>query len=391
MIRLWFLALALFAIAATTCPLCADGEPTGRLAESGIVMPVNDTHVDVLDQKVFIKLPEPRIPPDGQPKPAVIRVEYVLRRERSLPDEKDEPLTIQVGWPASRGIPVGEKGHLFCIPAIKFDGKPVAYNLLSFDDLWYQYEQFWIARIDELLRSKPALRERVLAIRKECQGQGVYSWRPTAAVGELKRWMEQHGLGSESKRMTETIAAGLLGNTDDNARPSDQAYAIQTALTWLDPFYESIDLYETLSERWGHKLLLLDPATEQLVDMESDLLGHDPGFGVFRFPIALELDKEHRLVVQYGQFLGSATGAAGPFRGLLYLMEPAKRWGGWQKTTIEIRVPTGWHQVAIRPPGKKISTTGGYDTYRILMRHRPYEDLWISVDEASPSGRTATE
>jgi len=364
---------------ATTSPLCADGEPTGRFAESGIVVPIDDTYVDVLDQKVFVTLPAlTEVQPDGQPKPAVIRVEYVLRRERSLPDEKDEPLTIQVGWPTS-GVPLGEKGHLLCIPAIKFDGKPVAYNFLSFDDLWNQYEQFWMARIDKLLGSKPALKERVLY------------WRQTAAVGKLKGWMEQHGLGSESKRMTETIAAGLLGNTDDNARPSDQGYAIQTALTWLDPFYESIDLYKTLSERWGHKLLLLDPATEQLVDMDSDLLGHDPGFGIFRFPIALELNKEHHLVVQYGQFLGSATGATEPWYGLLYLMEPARRWGGWHKTTIEIRVWTGWGRVAIRPPAKKISTTGGYDTYRILMRHRPYEDLWISVDQPSSSGRTATE
>ncbi|NIN64715.1 MAG: hypothetical protein GTO63_08445, partial [Anaerolineae bacterium] len=247
--KLSFLSVVFLGLLATTCPLCA-GEPTGQFAESGIVVPIDDTHVDVLDQKVFITLPQPKVPPDGQPKPAVIRVEYVLHREPSLPDEKDEPLTIQVGWPTSSGVPLGERGHLLCIPAIKFDGKPVAYNFLSFDDLWNEYEQLWMARIDKLLRWKPALKERVLC------------WRQTAAVGKLKDWMEQHGLGSESKRMTETIAAGLLGNTDDNARPSDRGYAIQAALTWLDPFYESIDLYKTLSERWGHKLLVLDPATE---------------------------------------------------------------------------------------------------------------------------------
>ena len=160
-----------------------------------------------------------------------------------------------------------------------------------------------------------------------------------------------------------------------------RASSEQNALKWLDPIYTPIDLDNTLHERWDYQSLLLDPWSEYLDDIEGSTLGdiHDPYFGIIRFPITLEPMKKQTLIVDYLQDL-SWTGKTknDSFCGLVYIMEPAQRWGIWEQTTIQIHIPTGMKKVAIRPRPSNITHSKKMTTYTIKMG-RPYENLYVSL------------
>jgi len=362
----WF---SLFAALIAAGPALADGEPTARLSDTAIIVPVEEHRVHVLDQRVTITLPTPK---DVWKRPAVVRAEYVLQSDHT------DPLTITVGW-LTAGIRYWYSADAIppsCTPAIKLDGKPVGYNFLSFDDLADEYVGPWSKRVNELLESKPALKEQVLRIRHEARARGN-DWPPSdGGVGVLAQWMRQAGLALESD--ADAIAGGLLG-----VRPSNlgnrRDFFVQRALAWLDPTHQQVDVYAVLSRRWSHDTRLLDPFTRQLVDTRHDMFEQEPPFGVFRFPVTLEPGKSHGLIVQYGQFVGGAAFPKTAWYGLVYLMEPARRWGKWERTSVEIKVPTDWKTVAIRPAAAETEVEAGYRLYRILLTHRPWENLYLSV------------
>jgi hypothetical protein len=372
--RAFLICLAALGALAAARSVSADGEPTARLSDSGIIVPVDERGAHVLDQRVTITLP----PPAGAwREPAVVRAEYVLFNEGR------NRLRISVGWPTGGMRYEGGHPHPRCRPAVKFDGKPLACELLSFNALANAYAAPWIERIVQLLESKPALKQQVTAVREEGARRGKPWLRGDGAHG-LARWMRDNGLVADLDS-AHALAGGLLGVRPYNHSGADASF-VQQALKWLDPAYQPINLYEILSERWGHEALLLDPNSGQLVDVRADMLQHEPLFAVFRFSIALEPNSKHHLAVQYGQFLGGADFFESPWYGLVYLMEPAKRWGRWERTAIEIRVPRGWQRVAIRPPADRTQTRGGYALYRILMR-RPYENLYVSAAPPIPRAK----
>ena len=180
----------------------------------------------------------------------------------------------------------------------------------------------------------------------------------------------ENGLGGKNDSETEVVAKGLLG-LEPPSYPL--GHCTPQALHWLDPRYEPVSLRETLFERWSHSTLLLDPDVEQLVDVDNHI--EPANFDIFHFPITLQRGRTHNLVVHYRQGLGTVSDE---WYGIIYLMEPAKRWGNWHKTTRDIRVPTGWEKIAIRPTAQKVSSSDGYTTYRISMDRTPRENLYIS-------------
>ncbi|MHB1001422.1 MAG: hypothetical protein ACYC27_19455 [Armatimonadota bacterium] len=353
----------------------ADGEPTRFVSGTGILVPTDSMHTQVLDQRITITLPKAfeRKSDNITYKAlgrAVIRAEYILH----IPKDYGvyEPLRMDIGWLVADPFKIrtnnGKIDHVST--AIKFDGKSVAWNYIEYKQLTEPYTRNWLKQIDKLLESKPALKERVMAIRKEGESQETY-WRETAGAGKLQNWMMENGFEIENKHDKEIIARGLLGW--ESKYNYSIGYDIQKALAWLDPSYEPVELNDVLSQRWSHSTLLLDPDTDLLIDVR-DSLNQWWDFSLFRFPITIEPGKKHKLTVQYTQSMGRVD----DWYGIVYLMEPARKWGRWEKTTIDIRVPNDWNMVAIRPKASIIETANGYTTHRISINGRPYENLFIS-------------
>ncbi len=400
MTKLWFSALVVLGVLLSACPLYANGEPTGEMSGSGIIVPIDGDSAYVRDQKITVTMPTVKgifdlKPTDNYAQPAIIRVEYTIE------NVKHKPLQIMVGWPTSGyqyTAEIHSKLDPAYAPAIKLDGKPVGATLLTYADLADQYVKPWLAQIDKLLDSKPELKNQVEATcrdavenakmlfdnaenREKDKDLARYEreWLEDAGAGRLGLWLTKNKIiPREGPFEGEFLAGGLLG-VIPSATGNSLEELVQNALKWLDPTYEPIDVYEILSERWGHEPVLLDPDTNQLMDMMGALLGWEPSFGVFRFPITLQPEKTHKLIVQYAQSLGGIYRGPGKWFGLMYIMEPAKRWAGWRKTTIEVRVPSEWAKVAIRPPTNKVGTSGGMDIYRVTIQGRPCENLFISV------------
>jgi hypothetical protein len=349
--------------------LYADGEPTAEQSDSGIIVPIDSQQAEVVEQRVTATLPPPKL---AWERPATIRAEYVLRNRGRA------PLQMTIGWPVSR---TGYNGdvHRVGLPVVKLDGKSAPATFLSLDDLAEAYANEWLPRIDKLLEAKPELREQVLAARRdkaraaeESQGsrQSPRSapWQPSA----LSRWLHEHEPSTQRFGRPEELAAGLVGAGHSGSR-CDQT--MQQVLRWLDPSYQYVHIYPLLAERWDQETRLLDPITGQLVDTRQGMLDWEPSFGIFRFSVTLAPGRKHRLVVQYGQFLGWDSSCLG----LAYVMKPAQRWGRWGRTTIEVLAPPQWQTVGIRPAAKKVGTRSGMALYRIRMG-RPSENLYVSVD-----------
>jgi len=370
----------------------ADGEPTAEMSGTGIIVPVRSVYARVLDQRVSITLPRAKdvVPPkhmpnDWEDKPAVVRVEYLLQ------NAEQKPLNIQVGWPTSgfrmkaRPRVSGWRLSKASTPAIKLDGKPIPFNLVGGQELEDTENRAitsaGIPRIEKFLDAEPKLKEQVLAIRRKAESQRRSGdWLEGVGADELKRWMVQQKMLPGGQNWTRSVALGLLGYTRNPYSSSNQPTPryIQGALHWIDPGYEEVDVRRKLAERWGHREVLLNPSNGQLADISGNTMSGGTAFAVFRFPITLQPGKKHKLVIQYGSYLGW-VGQSDPWYGMVYIMEPAKRWGPWEKTTIEVRVPPDWAEVAIRPPAKRVSASGGFQLYRIVMNQRPSEDLWISA------------
>ncbi|MBI3947895.1 MAG: hypothetical protein HY321_18390 [Armatimonadetes bacterium] len=350
----------------------ANGEASEELVNSGIIVPVDARGTHVLDQRVEITLPKHSM---EWRQLAEIRVTYVLRD-----DYAEKARKLMVAWPTggiahrtrTGPMPIGHA--LDCPVSIKQDGKPVGYKVLDFDDLAAPYIRGWLHQIDELLKSKPQLREQVLLARRAAARKP-----PTGWAYALGQWMQKNHLLKPGDPDEEWLAAGLVGVLPDH-EDGRLDRLVQRALKWLQPSYQRMDLYEVLVQRWGYRPLLLDPATERLhkVYYESH---SPPDFGIIRFPVYLQPRKRHTLVVHYKQHL-SWVDRPPSWHGMAYLMEPAKRWGIWDKTTIVIRVPPGWKKVAIRPPARRTRGAHSESVYTITIRGfdaRPYEDLYISL------------
>jgi hypothetical protein len=253
----------------------------------------------------------------------------------------------------------------------------VGCNCLTFNDLAEEYVRPMLDRIAELVEARPALRDEVRRLQDERDAKGE-QWRYWESAHQLADWLVQEKL-IDNSGPAYIVAMGLLGVAPQAGSHERRDYWVQYALQWLDPTYQKVDVFGILSDRWGHDTRLLHPDTDQLVQVREGSPGGEPIFSVFRFSITLEPWRKHRLVAQYGQFLGGSEEDDPAWAGLVYIMTPADRWGYWEKTTIEIKVPTGWKTVAIRPPAKKVATEGGLTTYRIAIPGRPCENLYVSV------------
>jgi len=392
MTRLWFFALVVLGVLLSAYPLYADGEPTGEMSGTGIIVPIDETFACVRDQKITVTMPTIKgmfdlKPTDHYNQPAIVRVEYTME------NLSGKPLQIAVGWPTSGfqfSNQIEEILDPAYAPAIKLDGKPVPATFLTYADLADQYVKPWMEQVDKLLDSKPEVKKQVEAIRKEAAEYGKFEsaqdhdektspamyerdWLQEIGVDKLVKWLVEHKYIRDEIPAKDVLAGGLLGFG------RNRVYLVQEALNWLDPNYKAIEVYPILAQRWGYEDVLLDPDTNQLTDMVDALLGSESSFGVFRFPITLRPGKKHKLIVQYAQSLGGIYRGPGKWFGLMYIMEPSKRWGGWEKTTIEVRVPSEWAKVAIRPPTQKVGTSGGMDIYRVTIQGRPCENLFIST------------
>ena len=379
MVRKSYTGVSLLAAILLLTPVVvrADGEPSGYLDNSGVIVPLDEEHARVLGQRIEITLPEPS-KPGAIPTPADVRVEYLLDSW-----DKKKPLDINVAWPTG-----GMSGHIAKrhdpeYPVdIKLDGKPVSFKMLRYEDLAAPYVSAWLKRIDDLLTKKPELKRRVLQMRRAhpikdwtaMDSASFYKLRsPTMQLG---KWMVKQGLLRKGfyYHHPQSLAAGLLGFPSEEGGPRD--WTVQDALQWLDPTHKRVNLREVFVERWGYGSVLLDPVKRRLVYVETTL-GGPPDFAVIRFPIRLLPKKQHRLVVRYKQQLGGTRGE--DWKGLAYLMEPARRWGRWEKTTMVIRAPLSWTDMVIRPHARSVGRDGKSETYRIDIEGRPYENLYISM------------
>jgi hypothetical protein len=345
------------------------GEDKSWSGESGAPAPLTGRYVlTVQSQRVQITVLEP-LP--RHMVEAVIRVEYVLK------NEGQETQRVAVGFPVChQEAPTGEREWWGPWPEayVKLDGRPVEARLAMFRELARPTVERWSGEIQRLLERRPALKEQVAVVQREAE-QHSKGWLEREGASRLAGWLRANAREEELKGFhAGWVAGGLLGvRPDSHWGRLDQA--VQSALRWLEPSHESVDLYEELSQEWGHEELLLDAKTGQLVDARS--IAREHLFGAFLFEIEVEPGGEHRLVVQHRQPLGFL--GMGNTLGLRYILTRAKRWGGYFRPTIEVRVPKRWARVAMRPPAMEVATTDGATVHRIELKGRPVEELYVSV------------
>jgi hypothetical protein len=158
--------------------------------------------------------------------------------------------------------------------------------------------------------------------------------------------------------------------------------SLQRRLAELDPTYEVVDLYEELSEEWGHAELMLSPFNGQL-GRSYEMSGPN-AFGAVVFPLVLEPRKAHTLVVHHKQQPGREvdhySGHRTTFVALRYVLTRARTWGpGAREITVDVSVPHGWGEVALRPPATEVVPAEGGRTYRVRMSGQPLEELYVAV------------
>ncbi|MDO8684786.1 MAG: hypothetical protein Q7N50_15085 [Armatimonadota bacterium] len=356
-----------------------NGEPSGSLYNSGIIVPLTDKSVYVLDQRIDIILPKPGelTNLDGEvEKPVDIRVEYLLCAQNTK-----EPLAINVAWPTGGLVRDMRRGNVPEFPIdIKLDNKPVGFNFLRYNSLADPYVRVWLRRIDGMLDKKyPELQRRIQQARNKHQIKDwdkiddYHLFKFQQTTSELGKWMIQQGIINKKPYIYDPkpLVSGLIGLPIKGA-PRDRI--AQSALKWLDPSYKIIQLDEVLADRWDYQPLLLHPIKKQLVFVNATVWGC-PEFAIIRFPITLNPKEKHRLVVHYKDYLGSSE----DWKGLTYIMKPARRWGRWEKTTITVKVPQAWKSIAIQPYATLKKYQNGYSIYRITIDGCPYENLYVSV------------
>jgi hypothetical protein len=358
----------------------ADGGPVETSPTTGLMRFVHSHEAALVHKRVTITLSNP----------AIVRAEYDLALR-----ERKTPLTVTVAWPIGEGLPMDFSEYPRVRPSIKFDGRPVAYNFLRFDQLAQPYLRPIIAQMDRALSTRPALAAKVGALRATAAQQMAHekwtddaevqqNWIRDTGAPELSAWMKANGHSAPGSSL-DVVADGLLlaGLRQRGIYDYESIQeSIQSALSWLDPGYEPVDIAKLVSDQWRFQVLAVDPRTGRLVGNNS---GSEPG-AVFRFAIMLEPGKKHRLVVQYRQFLGM-SGSDPPYGTVYQMMDPSAAWaladmpqGYQQPAEIEIRVPREWRKVGIRPPARKIGRSRGFTIYRITMDQPPLEDLYLGVD-----------
>lgn len=349
----------------------ADGESSSEVYNSGMLIPIDDTSVEVLGQRIDVIMPKPPQENQAYP-PATIRVQYELIHE------ENSPVTIKVAWP-SGGLDEGMQNHEPEYPiSISLDGKQIPYRFLREEDLAGPYIVEWLKQIDQLLTAKPKLKAKVLELRKivpkptgQNQNPTVYNANCRELADQFGKWMIANSyIKSAYRDDASNIAAGLMGmNIGSNG------WSVQFALRWLDPNHRELDIHRELSDRWGYASLLLDPNTHWLTRVDGLF---SSAFAVIRFDIKLTPKIKHVLSVSYKQSLGF-VGRPPDFYGLAYFMEPARRWHQWDRTTINITAPKEWAKVVVRPTPSSSLVTAQAKVMTIEMPGRPYENLYISV------------
>lgn len=373
------LAVAVVLMLAPGGLVLADGGPVQISPRTGLMHFVHSHEATLAHKRVVLTLPKEEL---GA---AVVRAEYdlVLR-------ERQTPLTVTVAWPISGGFGADTEGERVAYPAVKFDGRPVAYSLLRFDQLAQPYLRPILERIDRALSAKPALAEKVRALRTACEQQKSQDargddawvrreWLRESGVPGLVAWMKANGYSAPGSDLSQVARGLLLAGL--RQRESFEYGTIQCALSWFEPDYEPVDVEQLVIDQWGLEALGVDPRTGQRI--ENEIVG-EAGV-VIRLPVILQPGRTHRLVVQYQQPM--RTTASWTPLGLVYQMKPARAWaltdtprGYGQPAEIEIRVPREWGKVGVRPPAKRVGRRGGYTIYRITMDQPPLEDLYLGVD-----------
>lgn len=144
--------------------------------------------------------------------------------------------------------------------------------------------------------------------------------------------------------------------------------------------FARMSMYERLSEEWGHAELVLDPANGQLI--RSYTISWRRPFGAVVFPVRLEPESSHTLVVQHKQRPGGESDyfRKRRFISLRFLLSRISTWHGNPETTIDVTVPEGWRKIMTRPPPGQVIPTASGTTYRIRFTHRPVEELYVAAD-----------
>jgi hypothetical protein len=364
----WIAAFFLFAVTS----VWANSVPSSELGESGILTPISRKDVSITSERLLITFPTP-IRPAAKRAGATVRAEYILRPSKDL----NAPTVVDIGFPiAYAGMRDTEYGYgVGSIPraSVRLDGHSVYVRLLTLEDLARPVTDAWRKRVDQNLRKFPDLQKLVMAVRAEGTVHGIYD-----DGGSVTTWLEKNGGRALREAQDENLVAlGLIGvaTLDDESRLDKP---LQHALAWFDPNYKEINLTEVLSDKWGHRPLLLSD-TGELVETDIGVL-----FGVLQFRVELTPQKKHVLVVEYEQPLGSIGifedkhGVESMVQGFRYIMANATKWRDWGTTSIEIRIPKGWGHVATRPRASLVKREHGSGVYRIHMG-RPPEALYISV------------
>jgi hypothetical protein len=345
------------------------GEETTHLGEAGAPAPVGHAgRVRIESFRAWIAFP--------QPDPNLTHVPAVIHAELDLEDKHldESPLQVEVGFPVGYpGMRLTES-YQPAVTEVKLDGEPVPARLLHFSELAVPIMRRWPEEVDRLLAARPDVQQ---AVEQYRSAEAL----PADHIAELTRWLAER-FPEKKWRVQRERAMVLLGHWSPPWEKHQRVdFSRNVTLRWLDPDCEITSLYRELSEEWGHAELMLDPFTGHLASSEG-MWGEQP-FGAVVFPIEVKPGTTHKLAVLHKQELGKQNALYGlgrRFQWLRYVMTSLGRWGsGLKAVVVDIVVPDGWGDVAIRPPPTDVVPQDGATVYRIETRGRPLEEIYVSV------------
>jgi hypothetical protein len=363
--------LAIMLLLSATVTVFANSVPDSGLGESGDVVPVSRNDVGVVSERLLIVMP-PAAQYDGK---ARVRAEYKLKLDKKI----TKPCVVDIGFPISypwmRDTEYSYGDGSIPHAAVKLNGHAVHVQFLNLEQLARPTIEAWLNRVDKGLQRFPDLQKLINIERAKGTRRSINDSCPS-----VESWLQKYGGQKLNAAQDEhLVALGLIGvaTLDDESRV-DQP--LQHALAWLDLNYKEINLTQVLSDRWGHKQLMLSTYDHKLYEPNIGEL-----FGVLQFRIELAPGKLQTLVVEYQQPLGFSGLYMANNRteysscGFRYIMANAHKWQSWGSTAIEIRIPRDWHDVAIHPQAHLISSQKGMRIYRIKMG-MPTDALYVSTD-----------
>jgi len=347
-INLTAMGAALIMLSATASQA---GEPSTRMAISGLPAPLTECDVEVVSADIDIRLPKP----DGWV--ASIRMELSIRSRSA------EPVQVRICVPLY--------GAIWQLPgpdprlraAVKLDGATLEYSLPGFEELAKPFLEEWAEKGWQLLgATDPELKAQLESLDRDSDQL------PRGKMEALDALVEAHAdrHGDRVRYWGFQVPKFLVFR---HLYRFDRELHVDRALEFLDPQFthDAYDLDSRLLEQWHLNVWLMRDPYDGRLYQPHDTFWKPKGRGVhvLEFDVTLQPGKTHVLAAFYRQAVGYERCAyrAGDLwsRQLCFVTEEnARKWADWRWVRWTVRWPEGTRRISFGPRGSYKSHPARY-------------------------------